>query len=870
MPEGTRWADYEYFPARFVREVLGGDPWEKQEFILNSIQVNKRVAVRSSHAIGKCVAGRELITLSDGRRVRADQLVGQVFEVATLNDAGALVQCAARAEWNAIEPVYELVTQSGKRVIRNGQHPLYVAERDAPRDGRHPAVHSMGFMPLSSLRPGMLVAVIDELSVFGNAVDRQPEHEIKLMALLLGDGGYSPSSSGLDFTQMDGPVLDEFRRCVALMDCKLLRYSKYRYGVSRLKRNNQKNNIQLLLERHSMYPCHSRDKRVPEAVFSLPADQLVVFLSYLFATDGWAYTGKRPASTGCKKGDAVEIGFCSASEGLVDDVIYLLQKIGIHANKSSKPNVRAWTCYIHEKTECVKFCERVGIFGKEEAVRRVYEMAIPYARRVCEHARTASPARTRWQYRHAHPGTRWEKIVSITELPPDPTVAIMVPGPETYVTQFYEHNSRLAAWAVIWYLLTRKNSIVISTAPTYTQVKNILWREVRAAWKNSLQPLWDGLEPFAESIDLGPEWYARGISTNEPERFAGYHAASGNVFMVFDEASGISQQIFNAAEGSLASAGSRLLLIGNPTQMSGEFFDAFHGTGDRSGLYFKIHVSAFDTPNLQGNGVVRPYLVTEDWVEEKRRQWGEESPLWYSRVLGDFPQQGDDALVALAWIEQAQERAGHADEAVMLNGVLRPPLKKPVNVLGVDVARFGTDSSVIAHRLNHRLRVRATIKHHDTMAVAGAVMAAQAETGATHIYVDVIGIGAGVVDRLRENKRDGLLPSQVKIHDVNVGAASKKPSKFLNLRAEYYWGLREGLKDGTLDLDLVTGVDDDVPNQLASLKYEYDGKGRIKMESKESMKERGIPSPDHADALMLASIDPSSSGLLFGLATTPN
>lgn len=379
-------------------------------------------------------------------------------------------------------------------------------------------------------------------------------------------------------------------------------------------------------------------------------------------------------------------------------------------------------------------------------------------------------------------------------------------------------KTKVAAWVALWFLYCHKNSKVITTAPTWHQVENLLWREIHAAHAASRIPL--GGKVLQTQIELGKQWFALGLSTDKPERFQGFHAE--DILLIVDEASGVEQYIFDAAEGFLTSIGAKLLLIGNPTQLSGEFYNAF-----RSPLYHKIHISAFDSPNLKAGKIVRPYLVTPEWVEDKRLKWGETSPLWYSRVLGEFPEQGDDTLIPLAWIEAAQQRWFTEQDG------------GPVE-LGVDVARYGSDSTVIVVRRGSKASVVAQIYGQDTMKVTGKVIDALRQTGASIVKVDEIGIGAGVVDRLREQRYP--------VQGMNTSEAAYDKERFANKRAEWYWGLRERFQSG----DIAIPPDDELASQLASLKYKFDSRGRIQIESKEDMRKRGLPSPDKADALMLA------------------
>jgi hypothetical protein len=231
--------------------------------------------------------------------------------------------------------------------------------------------------------------------------------------------------------------------------------------------------------------------------------------------------------------------------------------------------------------------------------------------------------------------------------------------------------------------------------------------------------------------------------------------------------------------------------------------------------------------------VVRPYLITPEWIAEKRIKWGEDSPMWYSRVLGDFPEQGEDTLIPLALIEQAHFR------------YLSTPIDTSAPIrLGVDVARFGSDSSIITASQGLHATKRKTSKKLDLMTLCGEVIDTYTTDHATQINVDVCGLGAGVVDRLIE--------LGYPVTGVNVGSAATESSHYLNLRAEAFWNLRDEFRDGAIAID---PADEDLAAELSSIKYGFDSKGRTKIESKEDMKKRsGGVSPDNADALMLSRI----------------
>ncbi len=392
----------------------------------------------------------------------------------------------------------------------------------------------------------------------------------------------------------------------------------------------------------------------------------------------------------------------------------------------------------------------------------------------------------------------------------------------------------IAAVMAVWFLYSHPGCRVITTAPTWQQVKNLLWRDVRSLHHASKIPL--GGTMLKERVDLGADWFAAGFSTKYANHFQGHHTRTGEILFIFDEAAGVPEEIYTGAEGSMSSPGARMLLIGNPTELSGSFYRAF-----RNPEWVRFKISAFDTPNVKAGRVLRPYLVTPEWVQERRSAWGETSPHWFSRVLAEFPQSGDDTLIHISWIEAAERRYVEA------------PPAEPVQ-LGVDVARFGSDESVISLRRGPVVEIYKTMSGADTMTVAGAVKNTMAETSAEVAKVDTVGVGAGVYDSLREQG--------VSVEEMNAGEAADDKERFLNIRAEWFWGLRDRFRDGGIALR----PDETASGQLAALKYKFDSRGRVQIESKDEMKKRSQDSPDRADAIMLAFARPTSGKAWEGKA----
>ena len=179
-------------------------------------------------------------------------------------------------------------------------------------------------------------------------------------------------------------------------------------------------------------------------------------------------------------------------------------------------------------------------------------------------------------------------------------------------------KTSIAARTILWFLAAFPYSKVISTAPTFSQLREQLWREVAVAYRRA-EGFFDGALTDTR-LELAPDWFAIGLSTDRPERFAGHHAE--HLLLVVDEASGVDEAIFEAAEGFLTSEGARVLLIGNPTAMSGTFHRAFHA---ERALWNTIAVSAFDTPVFTGEAVpdeVLRRLPSREWVETATTRWG--------------------------------------------------------------------------------------------------------------------------------------------------------------------------------------------------------------------------------------------------------
>lgn len=370
-----------------------------------------------------------------------------------------------------------------------------------------------------------------------------------------------------------------------------------------------------------------------------------------------------------------------------------------------------------------------------------------------------------------------------------------------------------AGGIVHWYLMGFDEAVVITTAPTGRQVKEVLWREIKAACSG--KHLYPEKAMLETKINLQNKCFALGLATDSPDQFQGFH--SKNLMVIVDEASGIDEVIFEAIDGLKPS---KILLLGNPLRTTGRFANTFKEEGVK-----KISISAFDTPNLKEDRIVIPGLITKEDVEKFKQRYGEDSDVYRVRALGEFPKAESDVLISIDEVFQAINR----------EVVVNPQFEKK---MGVDIARYGDDRSVIVERQMEKVLRKEVIKGADLMSLAGQIIKIAKEDyiKPENINLDVIGMGAGVVDRLREQGW--------RVNGINVATSSRDSEHYANLRAELYNQIKDWIKKAQL-------TKDDDWYELTNVKYKFTSKGQMIMESKEDMKKRGIPSPDVADALAL-------------------
>lgn len=506
------------------------------------------------------------------------------------------------------------------------------------------------------------------------------------------------------------------------------------------------------------------------------------------------------------------IGYSTTSLQLAEDVIWLARSLGCKA--MLQPAVKhAW--YLGEDGERIECwdCYRVTINA-------------PFNPFTVEHRRAAyRPSETRYL-------KRW--IDSIEYIGEHDGMCVEVDSATgLYQTEGFHvtHNSALVAWLIRWIMDTRPHCKGVVSANTNEQLRTKTWSEL-AKWHSlGITSHWftlnfgGALNYYHNDHKLTWRTDAQTCEERNSESFAGLHAAHSTPFFIFDEASSIPDKIWEVREGGLTDGEPMTFDFGNPTRNSGRFYENMQG---RYRQYYRRWF--IDSREV----AITNKELLDRWIE----QYGEDSDFVKVRVKGEFPSMGDLQFIS----------SDVVDKCVGLDVYVSP--SDPV-VVGVDVARYGSDESVI---LTRHGRDAEAIPHQrfrgaDTMQLAARVVAHAHEHMADAVLIDGGGVGGGVIDRCRQLGLDVI--------EINFGNKATQPG-YARMRDQCWGNMKKALKDGIRLPD-----DPDVRSDLVSLEYGYNARNELVIESKDDAKKRGIASPDLGDALALTyavPIMPSRAG----------
>lgn len=449
-------------------------------------------------------------------------------------------------------------------------------------------------------------------------------------------------------------------------------------------------------------------------------------------------------------------------------------------------------------------------------------------------------------------------------------------------------KSYIASIIAAWWVSTRPlgEAIVVTTAPTYHQVHSILWEDIRKHHINASQRYKEGLSPMPLPgyITQSDQWktddgmligFGRKPADNNDHGFQGIHRRY--VLVVVDESCGIRANLFTAVEAITTTENSRILAIGNPDDPATHFFEFFKNKVNRDGtpIWNDIDVSSFDSPNFTRlhaghfNGCedpeclergyaerwerdknidprTLPLLPNETWVEAQRIAWGEDSPLWASKVLGKFPTTSTNSLFSIQTIY-----TGHDTKI--------KPLHTSKRVLGCDVARFGADYSTVymaeqgineenSNKSGIKVRMLDAWSQADADETVNRIHQLALKHGVHEVRIDGEGMGGPMVDRLTK-----LADTTYRVISMRGGAASPDRFRWLNARSWWYSEAERRMRSKEIDID---PKDEKLMNELLAHQYHFKNTfSSLQIESKDDMERRGIKSPDYSDAMTYAVAD---------------
>lgn len=391
-------------------------------------------------------------------------------------------------------------------------------------------------------------------------------------------------------------------------------------------------------------------------------------------------------------------------------------------------------------------------------------------------------------------------------------------------------KSALTAWVVHWLMSTRAHCRGTVTANTANQLATKTWAGIYSWVRRSINRDWFSITSNPGNLKMTcrfspSDWFVAGITCRkeEAEAFAGQHAANSSSFYIFDEASAIPREIWDVAEGGLTDGEPFLFAFGNPTRNSGRFYDFFNQERERE----RFILRTVDSRNVQ--------ITNKEQIQEWEKIHGENSDFFKVRVRGEFPDASSEQFIPTGDVERAMARPQPAYDS----------RSDTIAFVGVDVARFGDDDSVIYVRINRSTPIKE--KYHGLdgwelgAKVVDVIERLREHYGVTvYVNIDAAGVGASPVDYLNRNGYGQMVAA------INFGAKADDSDRYFNKRAEMWGRMRDWIKDGgVLDENAVLKED------LTAPEYTYSPLNQIKLEPKDDIKDRIGRSPDEADALAL-------------------
>ena len=819
--EDAKRRQYYNDPVLWAEERAGLILWSKQKEILRSVAKNKRTAVKSCHSIGKDLPLTTPIPTPEGWTTMGDLSVGDmvigpdgyptrvtyVTEVMytknyllTFSD-GTTQVAGEDHQWNTLDFKTRARIKGRKGSSKDWRDYWHESKTLTTREIAETLKSTNG-------QNNHLIPV--------NSPVRLPESDLPMDPYLfgawLGDGS---SSAPYIYAAEDGRyILDKFIEKGYTV--KKLEHDPYGYSFHS---GSEKGVVRDQLRATGAF----KNKHIPMKYLRASIDQRKDLLRGILDTDGFVVNS----------GSA---GVDLANQRLANDVAELVRTLGIKVNVR-ECDMTVSGRKVDGKRYRLAFTPTFNPFSEEgHKGKKFSESTTDSVRR--------STGRT---------------IVSAEVIETVPSKCISVDN-EDHLYLAGEnflptHNTFLSSVAAAWWIDTRFNSMVQSTAPTYDQVHGQLWEEIRKLhsqlglpgtvtgddrWS---RPMVNESTGRKSNILVGQ---GRKPADNNIHGFHGIHRPDG-VLTLLDEGCGLHQSLFTGAEAITTAEHDRQLTTGNPDDPATEFGKIFQEMGH---LWNLITVSAFDTPNFTGEAdelrekykddpekaayVERMLkgLPQPETVEEQKNLWGEDSPRYLSKVLAEFPLVSEDSLFTPAEI------------ATGISNKIDPG-ENPFKVLGVDPARYGNDKAALALCAEGKVEIVATYNTMDLMELAARTHKHALDLGVDQVRVDAVGVGGGVLDRLVSLSNASGKPYAV----IEMVASAAPPDRTLHRNSRAYWydSFKHKLRSGNIDLP----DDKNLINEMSTVRYEYPN-GVMKIESKEDMRKRGVHSPDILDAVVMA------------------
>lgn len=842
-------------PERFVTEVLGTKPWKTQVEIIRSVFENKITAVKTCNSVGKALAIDTPLLTTRGWITMADVRVGdKVF-----SPNGSPV------EVTHVHPVreretYKVSFDNKTSIVVDGDHlwttlPLAQRHKFKSRKAWHKKTlsdwrdywHEGEALTTRDMAGHVKARGINNYLVPTTKPLELPKRKYELDPYVLGAWLGDGHTGAACITKPDEWLREHIRSLgyfiTPMKDNRSFRFWPKGDGITMLKRVGVYDN-----------------KSIPFEYMMGSYKQRLDLLRGLMDTDGYCD----------KKRGIVEL--CFTNQRLSEDAASLIASLG-------------WKVAVTESD--------AKIYGRFISRR----WRIHFRADVCPFNMPRKAALWHAPAGHASKSTG-HLITAIEKVETVPTRCITVANDDGLFlvgrALIPTHNSFIAARIVIAYLLLYKNSIVVTTAPTWSQLTDVLWANIADAVNSSLYPL-TNKEINQAKLKITEKWYAVARSPKRKENLFGYHA--DNILVVVDEAGGVDEPIFEGVAAITQNLNAHVLLTGNPTKPSGTFFNYF----DKPELGAQCFtISAFDSPNLKmtdihnledllalytpQNGIpqvewtnrinkqletkLNPNLkglIDPATVYRRYHEWGTDHSSWQALIMGEFPTEGNQQLIATDLVTAAMNMRGTDDHYfdpeteqvvsrrhVDINGWNIPDGPPEY---GVDMARYGDDSTVVTPRHGGWVDDQIVWNKTDLMTSADKILnIINPLDSSVRVNIDDSGNGGGTTDRLRQisyQVRSSGNPShQYQLAAYNFGSKEfmQEPDKFHDITSELYWNLRVLFQNHAISIP----NDIQLRDELIARRWEVLPNSKIKVESKMEYKKRtGGKSPDRSDSLAL-------------------